>query len=194
MKLSQSNTLKNLANAFATECQDGAKYQFIRQKAQAEGYENIGKICQQHATNEMTHAKVYFDFITNDCKDCVENVDISAGYPFKAGTLQQMLKMTAADELTQATVIYPNFAQVARDEGFLDIAKKFELIAEVERTHYLVLEQICSQMQKDCLYSAEKATKWVCQKCGHEDTKKSAWQVCPVCGSQQGNVELHLQS
>jgi rubrerythrin len=193
MKLSESNTMVNLATAFANECQEGAKYQFLREKAEAEGYENIGKICQEHATNEMTHARIFYDFITDDGKDCVPNIDISAGYPFKSGPLIQTLKLIAGDELNQATVIYPNFAQIAKDEGFAEIGKKFELIAEVERSHYLTLEQLYAKMEKDCLYSSEKAIQWKCMECGHEDTKKTPWQVCPICRSKQGDIEIPLQ-
>lgn len=147
MKIKESNTLTNLATAFANECQDGAKYQILKQKAQEEGYENIGDICTRHATHEMSHAKVFFNFITDDGKDCLPNVDVCAGFPFKAGTLSQMIKMMAGDELTQATVVYPNFAQIASEEGFDDISKKFQLIAEVERQHYLTLEQIYAKLE-----------------------------------------------
>ena len=127
MKLTESNTIKNLAIAFANECQDGAKYQFIKEKAEADGYHNIGDICQQHATHEMSHAKVFFDYITNKGKDCIPNIEIDAGFPFKSGNLIQILKLTAGDELTQATVIYPNFAQIANNEGFKDIAKSYAI-------------------------------------------------------------------
>lgn len=192
MKIKESNTLTNLATAFANECQDGAKYQILKQKAQEEGYENIGDICTRHATHEMSHAKVFFNFITDDGKDCLPNVDVCAGFPFKAGTLSQMIKMIAGDELTQATVVYPNFAQIASEEGFDDISKKFQLIAEVERQHYLTLEQIYAKLEKSSLYSSPKAVMWRCSSCGHEDTRQNAWQICPVCNATQGNIEIPL--
>lgn len=193
MKLTESNTLKNLATAFANECQDGAKYQFLKEKAEKEGYHNIGDICQQHATHEMSHAKVFFDHITNEGKNCIPNIDINAGFPFKSGNLIQTLKLTAGDELSQATVIYPNFAQIARDEGFNDIAKSFELIGEVERQHYLTLEQLFAKLEKSTLFSSRQPLMWRCNSCGHEDTKENAWQTCPICKSTQGDIHIPLE-
>ncbi|MBR5250563.1 MAG: hypothetical protein IKV38_00885 [Clostridia bacterium] len=193
MKLLETNTLNNLAIAFANECQDGAKYQFLKDKAQQEGYHNIGEICQQHATHEMSHAKIFYDFITDKGKKCVPNVDVNAGFSFKGGTLIETLKLMAGDELTQATVIYPNFAQIASEEGFSDIAKKFELIAEVERQHYLTLEQLFAKLEKDSLYSSNQPLMWRCNSCGHEDTKENAWQICPICNSTQGDIHIPLQ-
>ena len=193
IKFEQSKTAENLARGFAGECQDGAKYQFLKEKAQEQGYHNIGDICKQHATNEMSHARVFFDYITNDGNDAIPNVDICAGFPFKGGTLVQMLKLMAGDELSQATVIYPNFAQIARDEGFYDIAKKFELIAEVERQHYLTLEQLYAKLEKSSLFTSPNAIMWRCNTCGHEDTKESAWQVCPICNSKQGDIQIPIQ-
>lgn len=82
---------------------------------------------------------------------------------------------------------------MAKDEGFFEIAKEFELIAEVERSHYLVLEQLFAKLEKDKLYNSEKAIQWKCTECGHEDTRKAAWTECPLCHSTQGEVKIPLE-
>ena len=193
MKLKESTTFVNLARAFAGECQDGARYQFLKDKAEREGLAYVGQICTEHATNEMKHAKVFYDFITDNGTERVPNIEFTAGYPFKAGTLNEEIKSVAQDELNQATTIYPDFAQVAKDEGFHDVAQAFELIAEVERSHYLVLEQIYAKLEKDKLYNSEKAIQWKCTECGHEDTRTAAWTECPLCHSAQGEVKIPLE-
>lgn len=102
---------------------------FSKTKAEREGLAYVGQICTEHATNEMKHAKVFYDFITDNGTERVPNIEFTAGYPFKAGTLNEEIKSVAQDELNQATTIYPDFAQVAKDEGFHDVAQAFELIA-----------------------------------------------------------------
>ena len=126
MKLKESTTFVNLARAFAGECQDGARYQFLKDKAEREGLAYVGQICTEHATNEMKHAKVFYDFITDNGTERVPNIEFTAGYPFKAGTLNEEIKSVAQDELNQATTIYPDFAQVAKDEGFHDVAQALQ--------------------------------------------------------------------
>ena len=105
MKLKESTTFVNLARAFAGECQDGARYQFLKDKAEREGLAYVGQICTEHATNEMKHAKVFYDFITDNGTERVPNIEFTAGYPFKAGTLNEEIKSVAQDELNQATTI-----------------------------------------------------------------------------------------
>lgn len=81
MKLKESTTFVNLARAFAGECQDGARYQFLKEKAEKEGLSYVGQICTEHATNEMKHAKVFYDFITVNGTERVPNIEFTAGYP-----------------------------------------------------------------------------------------------------------------
>ncbi len=193
MKLSDSLTLTNLAIAFADKCQDNAKYLFLMQQARDEGYLNVASVCEQHAKEQLAHAKIFFDFLTDDGKDCLPDVEIRAGFPFKSGTLPQVIKMTAGDHLSRATVIYPNFAQIAKEEGFADVSKKFKLIAEIDRRHYLVLEQLYAKIEKSALYDGPKDTVWQCSVCGHTDTGQTAWQTCPVCNAPQGNVTIPIE-
>lgn len=109
MKLKESTTFVNLARAFAGECQDGARYQFLKDKAEREGLAYVGQICTEHATNEMKHAKVFYDFITDNGTERVPNIEFTAGYPFKAGTLNEEIKSVAQDELNQATTNLSRF-------------------------------------------------------------------------------------
>ena len=190
MELRESETFQNLARAFAGECQDGARYQFIRQKATQDQYPAIGNQLKLLATNEMAHAKELYQLITDGCTDCIENITWEAGYPFKAGSLIEEIKTSAENEKLEGEKIYPEFAKVAKKEGFAEISKKFLQIAEVEKKHHQILDQLYQKMKKNKLYKATNAVMWVCSNCGHTETSKSAWEHCPLCHAPKGAVQI----
>ncbi|MDE7373355.1 MAG: rubrerythrin family protein, partial [Clostridia bacterium] len=122
----------------------------------------------------------------------VENIRIDAGYPFHAGTIADGLRFAAEDEREESDVIYPAFAKTAREEGFEKIAFKFEKTAMVEGNHRIIFEYLFEAFENGSLFNAERPMLWICSECGYMHTSKSAWSVCPLCGSPQGDVELHL--
>ena len=91
MELKDSENLKNLTRSFSAECQDGAKYQYMADEATQAKQEYISTILKQLATNEMAHAKVFYDYISQNAnvKDLV--VDIKASYPMSHAPLNEML-------------------------------------------------------------------------------------------------------
>lgn len=184
-----SKTRLNLARAFAGECQDGARYQFLAKTALNEGYYYLQMILKTHAKNEMAHAKRFYDLITEHGGD-EKNIDLTGGYPFTTGTLEECIKHTIDAEDSQSSVIYPDFARVAEDEGFPEISKAFAFTASVENCHKLMLEQIYEKLKNDKLYKSPTAIKWKCSNCGFEHTAKSCWEVCPSCGMPQGYAEI----
>ncbi|MBQ7351444.1 MAG: rubrerythrin family protein [Clostridia bacterium] len=192
VEFKSSKTRLNLARAFAGECQDGAKYQFLAKQAEKEGYAYLKTLFKTHAKNEMAHAKKFFDLIAEYSDEKNKNIDISGGYAFCKGDLLTSIQDTINVEDSQSTVVYPDFAKEAEDEGYPDIAKAFRFAGTVENCHKLLLEQVLEQLQNDTMYSKKQPTKWKCSNCGFEHTDKDCWDVCPSCDMGQGYAEIKI--
>ena len=188
----KSRTKQNLARAFAGECQDGARYQFMATLAQDEGYNYMQTIFKTHAKNEMAHAKKFYNLITDNCSCKQKNIEICGGYPFTKGNLLDTIKDAMGVEESQSDNVYPDFAKVAKDEGYADIAKAFLFASSVENCHKLMLEQLYAKLKGKKLYKSPTAIKWKCSNCGFEHTAKNAWDVCPSCDMHQGYVEIPI--
>ena len=117
---------------------------------------------------------------------------IDAHYPFHAGTLEDNLKFAMEDELSEAENIYPSFAKDRAEEGFAQIALKFEQIAKVESHHRIIFGYLFEAFKDGSLYAADRPMLWICSECGYMHTSKEAWNICPLCGASQGEVEIHL--
>jgi rubrerythrin len=193
MDFQSSKTRLNLARAFAGECQDGAKYQFLAKLAQDEGYIHLQMLLKTHAKNEMAHAKRFFDLIAEYSGNAKNsNIDISGGYSFACGDLMEGIKSTIDVEDSQSDVVYPEFSKAAYDEGFPDIAKAFAYAGTVENCHKLLLEQVYEQLKTGKMYKKSEATKWKCSNCGFEHTDRNCWEVCPSCLMGQGYAEIQI--
>ena len=192
IEFDRSETKKNLGRAFAGECQDGAKYQFLAKTALNEGYDYMQLIFKTHAKNEMAHAKRFYDLITEYSGTPTKNMEICGGFSFTEGSLLECIKNTMGVEKSQSDNVYPKFARVARDEGYPDIEKAFLLAATVENCHMLMLEQLYTKLKSKKLYKSPTAIKWKCSNCGFEHTSKSAWDICPSCLAPQGFVEIQI--
>ncbi len=194
IEFEKSKTKVNLAKAFAGECQDGARYQFVATQAQQEGYTNIQNLLKTLAKNEMAHAKAFFDLINQYCTGKQHNIQITGGYPFECGNLAQNLKDSIQTEISQSENVYPAFAKVAKDEGFPEIAKKFEFVASVENTHHLMLTELLGMLKGNKLYKSAEPKVWKCGQCGYMREGKTCWEVCPSCNMAKGYVQITLQS
>ena len=156
-----SRTRLNLARAFAGECQDGAKYQFLAKMALDEGYYYLQMLLKTHAKNEMAHAKKFYDLMGEyGNNDTLGNVDLSGGYAYKRGNLIESIKATIDVENSQSNVVYPEFSRIAEEEGFPDIAKAFAFAGTVENCHKLLLEQVLEKLENGKLYKSPNAVKW----------------------------------
>lgn len=182
-----------MARAFAGECQAGARYQFLRKQATQKQMLYLANVLKILATNEMAHAKILFDKIVGCSRKIIENIDITAGYPFKSGAFDKRFEMEMENERSEAESIYPAFSKKAREEGFDDIAQMFDMIAAVEKKHTAIFAQIVKKMQEDALYSSKKPVKWKCSLCGYEHSGEEAWKTCPLCGAPQGAAEIPLE-
>lgn len=190
MQFEKTQTFKNLARSFAGESQAGMRYQLIAKQAMQEGYKTLSDEIRTLAKNETYHAKRFFEMIQEKAGS-YDNIDIAAGYPFHAGSLEEGLAFAANDEKAE-TELYPEFAETAKKEGFADIAALYKLVAKVEDSHRIIFDYLANAVKTGTLYSAESPVLWVCGDCGHMSVGEKAWKTCPLCCAEQGHVMLHL--
>lgn len=195
MNLLESETFKNLAKAYIGECQAQTRYKFIEYASRLQGYKTMAQIIDRLVYNEFNHARMFYTYIQSASKQTIENIDICAGYPFKEKwDLEENLRLAVEDELMEVNTIYPTYAKVAEQEGFEEIAKLFNMVASVEKTHAQTLEKLHEQFKNKSLYKRDKLTQWVCGDCGYSEKLLEAWQECPLCQAKQGSVHLHLEN
>ncbi len=191
MDFTKTQTYYNLARGFAGECQAGMRYQLTAKAAMNEGYEALANTIRTIAKNETNHARVFFETILKNAGS-QDDIHIDANYPFHAGSLADNLKFAAIDERSEAESVYPGFAKIAREEGFEQIALKFEQTARVEANHQIIFEYLYEAFKDGSLYHMDRPMLWICGECGFMHTSKEAFKVCPLCGAKQGEIELHL--
>lgn len=192
MNFQESQTAKNLARAFAGECQAGARYQFIAKQAEQEGQIYIKATMKKLAKHEMAHAKLFWDLIQKYTKGQAQNIEITAGFPFRGGSLAEMLHFSSHNEKSENTTIYPSFSKIADDEGFDDVSNAFKMIAGVEHDHYEILNGLYLQLSDKTLYCRDENKQWKCSQCGFGVYEKCAPNPCPLCSSPQGSYEICL--
>ena len=189
MKFKDSKTKENLAKAYAAECQAGARYQFMATKAQSEQLAYIQGTMKMLAKNEMAHAKLFYDYIIDNGGEC--NILISADYPYVLSDLESSLKAEAEVEREEFEEIYPEFAAIAREEGFEDIAESFDVVAKVEKTHSAILKYLAKNYNSNSYYKSREKILLKCSNCGHIDKGTDAWEICPLCSLGKGYVEIN---
>ncbi|HIU80086.1 MAG TPA: rubrerythrin family protein [Candidatus Coproplasma excrementipullorum] len=192
MQFDQTKTYLNLARGFAGESQAGMRYQLIARAALKQGYEELANVIKTIAKNETVHARRFFEELTKRGGDCIENIDIDAGYPFHMGDIGQALKFAAKDEREEHERIYSTFAKEAKEEGFDDVAALFNLVANVEKRHEQVFTYLANAFETGTLYKNESPILYVCADCGYMQTATRAWDICPLCKASQGEVYLHI--
>lgn len=193
MEFNESVTKTNLARSFAAECQAGARYQFMSKQALANNQQFLSDTMKTLAKNEMAHAKIFYDYIIEKSEGNVKNIPIEAGYPFEKPCLDNSLLEESKIELSEANNIYPSFARIARDEGFTDIAKSFEMVAEVETAHHRILDYLAKLYNSNKMYKRETPTEWKCSSCGYVSISKEGYKICPLCKLPQGYIIIDLE-
>ena len=191
MQFENTETFKNLARAFAGECQAGMRYQMVAKLAMKEKLKTLADAVRTIAKNETVHATQFFNKLIEKTGS-KENIVLDAGYPFHIGTLEESLKFSANDEKNETEDIYPSFSLTAKEEGFEDVAALFKMVAEVEAQHKIIFQYLHDAVRNGTLYKSEKPVLWICSECGHMHVATEAWKVCPLCKAEQGYVDLHL--
>ena len=185
--LKGSKTEKNLLKSFAGESQARNRYTFFASAARKEGYIQIQRIFEETAANEKEHAEVFFKYLEGG------EVEITAAYPAgKIGTTEENLLAAAEGELLEWGTLYPDFAKVAKEEGFLDVAESFEEIAEVEEEHEKRYRKLLENVKNGTVFKRDEEVEWHCLNCGYIHHGKEAPEVCPACQHPQSYYELHI--
>ncbi len=184
MDFKSSQTRINLMRAFAGESMARNRYTFAKNKACELGYNAIADMFEFTACQEKEHAEIFYGFLK---REMGENVEISAAYPVDSDVdIVAILKAAVGNEYAENESIYPEFAKVAKEEGFDDIAATFTMIAKIEKTHGDRFAKYAQLIETDRLNKSDKDEQWICLNCGHIHTGKTAPQICPVCKAEVG--------
>lgn len=185
MEFKGSQTEKNLLAAFAGESQARNRYTYFASIARKEGFEQISEIFLETSDNEKEHAKLFFNLLKGG------DVEIIAAYP--AGTLGSTLEnlaAAAAGENLEWTTFYRDFAGIAREEGFMEIAETFTNVSKVERFHEARYLNLLKNVKEDKVFRKESSVKWHCRNCGYVFEGREVPLQCPVCKHPRAYFEV----
>jgi len=183
--LQGTQTEKNLLTAFAGESQARNRYTYFASQAKKEGYVQMADIFTETANQEKEHAKRLFKFLEGG------EVEISAAFPAGViGTTLENLNSAAAGEHYEYTEMYPEFAKVAREEGFNDIAAAFEAIAVAEKQHEKRYVDLAANIEAGRVFKRDEKTVWRCRNCSYLHEGNEAPELCPACAHAQAHFEL----
>lgn len=189
MEFKDTQTFKNLANAFAGESQARNRYTFFASVAKNEGHQYIQQVFESTADNEKEHAKAFYKLLVSHAKGEIDVIHVDADYPLVYKDTLANLKAAAEGEREEWEVAYSNFADIAEQEGFKDIAVIFRKIAEVEKHHMMRYQTLAEQVEKGTLYKKDKPTTWKCTNCGYVHEGSEAPELCPACQHPKGYFE-----
>lgn len=174
MKLKGSKTEKNLMEAFAGESMARNKYTYYASKAKKDGFVQIASIFEETAANEKEHAKIWFKYLHDGAVP---------------GTIDN-LKDAASGENFEWTDMYARMAKEAREEGFEEIAKKFEMVGKIEKEHEERYRKLLANIEGGLVFSRDGDAVWQCSNCGHIVIGPKAPEICPVCDHPQSYFQL----
>ena len=173
-ELKGTKTEQNLLAAFAGESQARNKYTYYASRAKKDGYEQIAALFEETANNEKEHAQIWFKALHDGA----------------VADTKTNLKDAAEGENYEWTEMYPTFAKEAREEGFEELAIKFEMVAEIEKRHEERYKTLLDNIEKAKVFAREGNRVWVCRNCGHIVIGPKAPEMCPVCNHPQAYFEI----
>ena len=178
MDIKGTKTEKNLMEAFAGESMARNKYTYYASKAKKDGFVQIAALFEETAANEKEHAKIWFKYLHGGAiADTTEN-----------------LKDAAEGENYEWTDMYDRMAKEAREEGFLEIAAKFEMVGAIEKHHEERYRKLLKNIQDKKVFSKDGDAIWQCSNCGHIVIGKKAPEICPVCNHPQSYFQVLAQN
>ena len=176
--LKGTKTEKNLQEAFAGESQARNKYTFFASKAKKDGYVQISNIFLETAANEKEHAEIWYKYLNGGkVSDTVTNLEDAAG-----------------GENFEWTDMYARMAREAREEGFDEIAEKFEMVGAIEKEHEERYRKLLDNIRKERVFSRDGDVIWQCSNCGHIVIGKKAPDECPVCNHAQAYFQVKAEN
>lgn len=189
MEMRGSQTEKNLMKAFAGESQARNRYTYYAAAARKEGYVQISNLFQETADNEKEHAKVFFKLLDGGM------VEFTATYPAgPIGDTAANLLAAADGEKEEWGTLYPDFAEVAKAEGFPKVAASFRKIAEVESYHERRYRTLLANLEAGRVFARDEPTHWKCNNCGYVHEGPGAPNTCPACDHPQAHFELWVEA
>ncbi|MBN1575794.1 MAG: rubrerythrin family protein [Chitinispirillaceae bacterium] len=180
-----TKTEQNLLKAFAGESQARNRYSFAASVAKKEGYEQIAAIFLETADNEKQHAKRFFRFLEGGM------LEITAAYPAGViGTTIENLKAAADGEHEEHSILYPEFARIAQEEGFPQVATQFNTTLKVEKHHEERYRMLLKNLEEKTTFKKKQSVKWICRECGYVHEGPEAPVSCPCCEHPQAFFQV----
>ena len=176
MDLKGSKTEANLMAAFSGESEARNKYTYFASIAKKEGYEQIASLFLETADNEKEHAKLHLKYLNG------------------IGNTKENLADAVAGENYEWTDMYANFAKVAEEEGFKEIANTFRNIAKIEKSHEERFQKLLDNLENDAVFKRGSIVIWKCRNCGHIIISTSAPEMCPVCKHPKAFYEIKAEN
>jgi len=185
MSIKGTKTEKNLLGAFAGESQARNRYTFYAGQARKEGYVQIAEIFEETANQEKEHAKRFFSKLEGG------ELEIQASFPAGVvGNTAENLRNSAGGEKHEWSHVYPEFAKVAREEGFPEIAELFEKIAVAEKQHEKRYQGLLENIENGTVFKKSELVVWRCRNCGYLHEGLEAPEACPACAHPRAYFEL----
>lgn len=175
-KYSGTKTEHCLREAFSGESEARNKYTFFADMAKREGYEQIEALFLQTAENEREHAEMWMK-------------ELGA-----IGNTEQNLESAANGEHYEWSEMYAEFAKIAEEEGFFDLANRFKMVADVEKRHEERYNTLLKNVKTNTVFERGEEKAWECRKCGYIVVGKKAPEICPNCGHPKAAFQLHTQN
>ena len=183
--LKGTRTEKNILTAFAGESQARNRYTYYASQAKKEGYVQISAVFQETADNEKEHAKRLFRFLEGG------EAEVSAPFPAGViGTTAENLKAAASGENYEHTTMYPEFAEVAEEEGFPEVAAVMRAIAVAEKQHEKRFLGLLKNIEDGTVFRKDRPVRWKCRNCGYIHEGPEAPEECPACAHPQAHFEI----
>lgn len=184
-----SKTEQNLLKAFAGESQARMRYDYFAKQAKKDGLVQIASLFEETAINEKAHAKRFFKFLEGGM------VEITAAYPAGViGNTMENLKAAADGENEEWTELYPEFASIAEEEGFKEVAVAFKLISKVEQAHEKRYRKLYQNLEEGKVFERDEVVIWKCINCGYLHEGKKALKICPACLHPQSYFEIREEN
>lgn len=178
MELKGTKTEKNLQDGFAGESMARNKYTYYASKAKKEGYNQIADIFLETAANEKEHAKLWF----------------KALHGGEVPTTKENLLDAADGESYEWNDMYAQFAADAKEEGFNELARLFEGVGAIEKTHEERYRKLLQNLEDGKVFEKDGVVVWKCANCGHIHVAKKAPKICPVCKHPQAYFAVEDES
>ena len=191
--LKGTKTAENLMKSFVGECQARTRYTYYSGVAKKQKYIQIANIFMETAEQEKAHAKRFYKYLLKDFQD--EAMEITESYPiqFYQETAEN-LRVAAAGENEEHEDLYKKFAEVAKEEGFDEIADAFEKIALVEERHEKRFKKLLENIENGTVFKKEESVLWKCNNCGYIYEGEEAPELCPACAHPQGYFEVFIEN